>query len=119
MESSETTPPASDAPSDDLVRSPQAVDVAQSLEEAEAFLKALRERYDQVQQAKTQQPDLEARLAELQAEVEAVKTQLAKTWEDMESQLVTWRDKEELFWQFLRFAGIGFALAMLLNLVLK
>ena len=94
-------------------------DVGRSLQEAEEILSALKERYEQIQLAKTQQPELEARLSELKAELEIVKTNLAKTWEDLESQLVTWRDKEELFWQFLRFAGIGFALAMLINAFVK
>jgi chromosome segregation ATPase len=117
-----------------------ATDIAQSLEEAEEMLKAVKERYTQVQAAKTRQPELEAhmqalnaeletarrqqpesevRLQELKAELETVKGQLAQTWEDLESQLITWRDKEELFWQFLRFAGIGFALAMLINYFVK
>jgi chromosome segregation ATPase len=114
-------------------------DIAQSLEEAEEMLKAVKERYSQVQAAKNRQPELEARMQalnaeietakqqsesetrvqELKAELEAVKAQLAKTWEDLESQLITWRDKEELFWQFLRFAGIGFVLAMLVNYFVK
>ncbi len=94
-------------------------DVGRSLQEAEEILSALKERYEQIQLAKTQQPELEARLSELKTELETVKTNLAKTWEDLESQLVTWRDKEELFWQFLRFAGIGFGLAMLINAFVK
>jgi DNA repair exonuclease SbcCD ATPase subunit len=121
-------------------------DVARSLREAEELLNEVKARYAQIQAAKEQQPELEARLSELKAEearyaqgrsdpsqppdreahlsqikteLETVKTQLASTWEDLESQLITWRDKEELFWQFLRFAGIGFALALILNTFLK
>jgi capsule polysaccharide export protein KpsE/RkpR len=121
-------------------------DVARSLLEAEELLNEVKARYAQIQAAKEQQPELEARLSELKAEearyaqgrsdpsqppdreahlsqikteLETVKTQLASTWEDLESQLITWRDKEELFWQFLRFAGIGFALALILNTFLK
>jgi chromosome segregation ATPase len=97
----------------------EVADVGRSLQEAEELLGILKERYQQVQLAKAQQPELEARLSELKAELETVKASLAKTWEDLESQLVTWRDKEELFWQFLRFAGIGFALAMLINAFVK
>jgi ABC-type phosphate transport system auxiliary subunit len=121
-------------------------DVARSLLEAEELLNEVKARYAQIQAAKEKQPELEARLSELKteearyaqgqldpsqppdreahlsqikAELETVKTQLASTWEDLESQLITWRDKEELFWQFLRFAGIGFALALILNTFLK
>jgi chromosome segregation ATPase len=131
MEPTEQNLPESTQPAE----SHTATDIAQSLEEAEEMLKAVKERYNQVQAAKNRQPELEARMQalnaeietakqqsesetrvqELKAELEAVKAQLAKTWEDLESQLITWRDKEELFWQFLRFAGIGFALAMLVN----
>jgi DNA repair exonuclease SbcCD ATPase subunit len=97
----------------------EVADVGRSLQEAEELLGLVKARYEQIQLAKTQQPELEARLSELKAELETVKTNLAKTWEDLESQLITWRDKEELFWQFLRFAGIGFALAMLINTFVK
>jgi hypothetical protein len=97
----------------------EVVDVGRSLQEAEELLGLVKARYEQIQLAKTQQPELEARLSELKTELETVKINLAKTWEDLESQLITWRDKEELFWQFLRFAGIGFGLAMLINTFVK
>ncbi|WP_404786723.1 hypothetical protein [Altericista sp. CCNU0014] len=116
MEPNEQNIPEPDlsAPPDERVE-----DVGRSLQEAEELLDAVKTRYQQIQTAKAQQPELEARLAELKAELETVKANLAKTWEDLESQLVTWRDKEELFWQFLRFAGIGFAIAMLINTFVK
>lgn len=95
------------------------VEIGRSLQEAEELLSEIKARYQQIQLAKAQQPELEARLNELKAELETVKISLAKTWEVLESQLITWRDKEELFWQFLRFAGIGFALAMLINTFVK
>jgi DNA repair exonuclease SbcCD ATPase subunit len=116
MEPNEQNNPES-APSSPSVDG--AEDVGRSLQEAEELLEAVKERYQQIQTAKAQQPELEARLSELKTELETVKTNLAKTWEDLESQLITWRDKEELFWQFLRFAGIGFAIAMLINIFVK
>jgi septal ring factor EnvC (AmiA/AmiB activator) len=91
----------------------------QSLQEAEELLRHIKERFTQVQAAQAQQTELEGRLSELNTEIEFIKSQLAATWEELESQLITWRDKEELFWQFLRFSGIGFALAMLLNHFIK
>jgi hypothetical protein len=94
-------------------------EIGRSLQEAEELLGAVKVRYQQIHTAKIQQPELEARLLELKTELETVKIQLATTWEDLESQLITWRDKEELFWQFLRFAGVGFALAMLINVFVK
>lgn len=94
-------------------------DVGRSIQEAEELLEVVKMRYQQILVAKTQQPELEARLLELKTELETVKAQLSQTWEDLESHLITWRDKEELFWQFLRFAGVGFALAMLINVFVK
>jgi predicted RNase H-like nuclease (RuvC/YqgF family) len=90
-----------------------------SLQEAEELLSYIKERFTQIQSAQAQQTELEGRLSELNTEIESLKSQLAATWEDLESQLITWRDKEELFWQFLRFSGIGFALAMLLHYFIK
>jgi chromosome segregation ATPase len=119
MEPTEQNAPESSQPESAPEDTGDVADVGRSLQEAEEILGALKERYEQIQLAKTQQPELETRLNELKTELETVKTNLAKTWEDLESQLVTWRDKEELFWQFLRFAGIGFALAMLINAFVK
>jgi peptidoglycan hydrolase CwlO-like protein len=93
--------------------------IGQSLQEAEELLSHIKARFAAVQTAQVQQTELEGRLSELNTEIESVKSQLAATWEDLESQLITWRDREEWFWQFLRFAGIGFALAMVLNHFIK
>jgi peptidoglycan hydrolase CwlO-like protein len=91
----------------------------QSLQEAEELLSHIKARFAAVEAAQAQQTELEGRLSELNAEIESVKSQLAAIWEDLESQLITWRDREEWFWQFLRFSGIGFALAMVLNYFIK
>jgi predicted RNase H-like nuclease (RuvC/YqgF family) len=93
--------------------------IERSLQESEELLNHVKERFAQVQSSQAQQIDLEGRLSELKVEIESIKSQLAATWEELESQLITWRDREELFWQFLRFSGIGFALAMLLNFLIK
>jgi ABC-type phosphate transport system auxiliary subunit len=119
MEPTEPNDQKSSQPLSSKDEADNVADVGRSLQEAEEILGLVKARYEQIQLAKIQQPELEARLSELKAELETVKTNLAKTWEDLESQLITWRDKEELFWQFLRFAGIGFALAMLINTFVK
>ncbi len=116
MEPAEQNVPESSQP---LPSTDDGMDVGRSLQEAEELLDVVKTRYQQIQTAKTQQPELEARLLELKIELETIKTQLAQTWEDLESHLITWRDKEELFWQFLRFAGVGFALATLINAFVK
>jgi predicted RNase H-like nuclease (RuvC/YqgF family) len=93
--------------------------VGRSLQESEELLGHIKARFTQVQSSQEQQTALEERLSELNTEIEALNSQLTATWEELESQLITWRDKQELFWQFLRFAGVGFAVAMLLNLFTK
>jgi hypothetical protein len=115
----EPTEPNAQESSQPVPSKDEVADVGRSLQEAEELLGLVKARYEQIQLAKIQQPELETRLTELKAELETVKTSLAKIWEDLESQLITWRDKEELFWQFLRFAGIGFGLAMLINTFVK
>jgi predicted nuclease with TOPRIM domain len=105
-----------------------------SIQEAEELLHELKTRYSQVKAAQSRKPELEARVAELEtelkdktqannadlkAELESIKNQLFSTWEELESQLITWRDKQELFWQFLRFAGIGFIAAFILHRLVK
>lgn len=94
-------------------------ELGRSLQEAEELLNHVKARFAQVKSAQVQKTDLESRLSELNTEIETVKSQLAANWEDLESQLITWRDKQELFWQFLRFSGIGFGLALLLNFLIK
>jgi chromosome segregation ATPase len=111
-----------------------------SIQEAEDMLQEVKTRYAQVKAARSRQIDLTEKAAALQAdlaeakgqktdsqeqataieaELASIKTQLAETWKELESQLITWRDQQELFWQFLRFAGIGFLAAILLNMVIK
>jgi ABC-type phosphate transport system auxiliary subunit len=102
-------------------------ELERSLQETEELLSHVKQRLTQVRSAHQRQVQLQTRLSELDAdpnlvrepaisaELESIKTQLSATWEELESQLITWRDKQELFWQFLRFSGIGFFLALALN----
>jgi chromosome segregation ATPase len=111
-----------------------------SLQEAEDMLQEVKARYAQVKAARSRQIDLTEKAAmlqsdldsikdrkadpaeqavEIEAELESIKTQLVETWKELESQLITWRDQQELFWQFLRFAGIGFIAAFLLKTLVK
>jgi DNA-binding transcriptional MerR regulator len=116
-----------DLPSSESLTQPEASteesvkmeNLGRSLEEAEELLNHVKARFAQVQSSQEKKTALQARLSELNAEIESIQAQLATTWEELESQLITWRDKEERFWQFLRFSGVGFALAMLLNYLIK
>ena len=106
-------------------------ELEQSLNETEELLNHVKARFTQIRSAQERQVQLEERLLEIEGEssqspslevkteLESIKTQLASTWEDLESQLITWRDQQELFWQFLRFSGVGFFLALLLNFLAK
>ncbi|MGF1604140.1 MAG: DUF2203 domain-containing protein [Thermosynechococcaceae cyanobacterium] len=119
-------------PSDDEL------DIEQSLSEAEATLNTLKIRYQNIQRAQEQQPLLEQKLQELQEqahqlrkesdsqqerlalrkEIDNVQEQLEIIELELESRLfklLTWRDKKEWFWQFLRFSGIGFGAALLIG----
>jgi chromosome segregation ATPase len=129
------SPPASSAIPEDLDAK-----LELSIQEAEDMLQEVKTRYAQVKAARSRQIDLTEKAAVLQADLESVKdqkaksqeqaaaieaeldsikTQLVETWKELESQLITWRDQQELFWQFLRFAGIGFLAAILLKMVIK
>ena len=106
-------------------------ELEQSLLETEELLNHVKARFTEVRSAQERQTQLKDRLleikgnsdptpsSELKSELESIQAQLTSTWEELESQLITWRDQQELFWQFLRFSGIGFFLALLLNFLAK
>ncbi|MEO0378434.1 MAG: DUF2203 domain-containing protein [Cyanobacteria bacterium P01_A01_bin.17] len=112
------------------------LNIEKALTEAEKALKGIRERYQNVQTAQQQQPQLQKQLQQLQdqskesskeqpphqeaqqklaEEIAKIREQLEITELTLESRLFTWRDKRDWFWHFLRFAGIGFGAALLLN----
>ena len=97
--------PTSQPPSD-------LIDFERTLAEVEAALDQLKQRYDQVRSAQQQRSGLQQQMNQLQQQLELLEV-------DLESRLITWRDKRELFWQFLRFAGIGFVTALLLNHLIR
>jgi hypothetical protein len=117
-------------PSDDELN------IEQSLYESETTLNILKTRYQNIQRAQQQQPLLQQQLQELQAQqlrqesgpqqellelkedIDKVQEQLEIIELELESRLfklLTWRDKKEWFWQFLRFSGIGFGAALLIK----
>jgi peptidoglycan hydrolase CwlO-like protein len=87
----------------------------QEFEEAEVLLQSLKERYSQIQIAQQHRTELGERLHQLQAELHQVKAQIEAVEIELESRLFTWSSRQEIFWQFLRFAGLGFLAGLLLK----
>lgn len=96
-------------------------DIEQALTEAETLLNELKQRYQQILLAQQQRSVVQEQLQQesLPSEVSQLKQQLELLEVELESRLITWRDKRELFWQFLRFAGVGFVGALLLHMLIR
>ena len=102
-------------------------DWEQALNQLENDLAALKARYAQVQQARTQQAELRQRERHLrehlrryrdreaQAELQRLQEQLAQLAVTLESQLLTWSSFRQPFWQAVRFGGPGFLLGVALH----
>jgi ABC-type phosphate transport system auxiliary subunit len=86
-----------------------------SLAQLEASLQGLKDRYIQVQTDQATQAHLRQQLATLQAEVTAVQEQLAALEVRLESQLFNWKSQQTVFWQIVRFLGLGLVLGYLLR----
>lgn len=94
-------------------------DFEQNLIKVEESLQSLKARYTQVKTAQQTQAELKQRLARLQLEKEKIKEQLENLEVELESRLLTWSSQSEIFWQIVRFLGlglvIGFALKALID----
>ncbi|WP_035798215.1 hypothetical protein [Crocosphaera chwakensis] len=103
-----------------------------ALMEVEQSLLKLKERYKQVQQAQKQKLDLEERLNTVSpqdtAEIEKINEELQQLTITLESNLLTEEDVKtllwegirqgllgEVFWQIIRFGGLGIILGWLLK----
>ncbi len=103
-----------------------------ALMEVERSLLKLKERYKQIQQAQKQKLDLEQRLNTVSsqdtAEVEKINEELQQLTITLESNLLTEEDVKtllwegirqgllgEVFWQIIRFGGLGIILGWLLK----
>lgn len=87
----------------------------QALSEVEEWLQNLRNRHQQIQTAQRQRQQLQEQWHQPQADLEQLKEQLEILEIELESRLITWKDRREWFWQFLRLAGLGFILALVLD----
>ncbi|HEY9845518.1 MAG TPA: hypothetical protein V6D03_04910 [Candidatus Caenarcaniphilales bacterium] len=84
----------------------------QAFEEAECSLEHLRERYEQICSTKQQQAALQRRSQQLQVELRQLKEQLEALEVDLESRLFSWNNHREVFWEIVRFVGLGFVLGL-------
>jgi vacuolar-type H+-ATPase subunit I/STV1 len=99
----------------------------QILAEVERSLQSLKARYAQVKADQQRQQQLQQRLShtqrelkqirsrELQAELQQIKQQLEELEVALESQLFSWNGLKEVFWQAVRFCGLGIVVGWLLK----
>jgi len=86
-----------------------------SFNEAERLLQDIRERYLQIRTAQQHQAELHQQRDQLKMELCRVKAELEALEVDLESQLFSWSSQKEVFWQVIRFVGLGFVLGQILN----
>ncbi len=110
MHSSNQTPGESES-----THSKDGTQFEQALDQVEDLLRGLKQRYAQVQTARREKTELQQRLHKLAQELHQVKEQLEELEVDLESRLLSWRTHRELFWQIVRFVGLGFVLGQILN----
>ncbi|MGC9502327.1 hypothetical protein [Baaleninema sp.] len=83
-------------------------DLDRSLEDLQAALSQLKLRHAQVQRDRERRQQLKAELQRLSQQLEQVELRL-------ESQLFSWREVREPFWQAVRFLGLGVVVGWILK----
>ncbi|MBF2001398.1 MAG: DUF2203 domain-containing protein [Synechococcales cyanobacterium M58_A2018_015] len=106
---------------------PEEINFEQSLLQLEQSLLRLKARYAQVQLDRQRQAELQQRLSqaqrdakrrrsqELQSELKALQQQLDEVELALESQLFSWRGLQDVFWQAVRFGGLGVIVGWMLK----
>lgn len=129
------SPPPSFPPSDDGdVEVDEAVEFDQALKDIEQSLLLLKARYAQVQLDRQRQQELQQRKRqienqlqspasqtsqlELKRELKQVRQRLEELEVALESQLFSWSGLKEVFWQALRFGGLGVVMGWALKSVM-
>jgi chromosome segregation ATPase len=103
-------------------------DFEQALQEIEQALQALKARHAQIQSDQRRQRGLQQRLSQaeqelryrrsskaLQTELKQIRQQLDELEVALESQLFSWNGLREIFWQAVRFGGIGIVIGWVLK----
>ncbi len=110
-----------------MAASPPEPDFEQALAEVERSLQALQARYTQIcadqdrqqslkeQLHQTQRQYQQTRTKSLRAELKRLQTQLDELEIALESQLFSWQGLREIFWQAVRFGGLGIIIGWLLK----
>ena len=104
---------------------------AENLAALERSLQTLKERYTQVQNDQRRQGELQQRQEaiqrdlrqtrspevrqELQAELQQIQQQLSALEVALESQLFSWQGLQDVFWQAVRFGGLGVVVGWILK----
>jgi len=108
-----------------------AIDFEQTLKEVEQSLLLLKARYAQIQLDRQHQQDLQQRKEqiekqlqhspssgsqlELKRELRRIRQQLEELEVALESQLFSWSGLKEIFWQAVRFGGVGIVIGWILK----
>ncbi|NCJ06966.1 hypothetical protein GS597_10690 [Synechococcales cyanobacterium C] len=92
-------------------------DIEAAIAEAETTLNTVKSRYLHLESAQAQKTQLQEQLTKLRQEIEQLQNHLELVEIELESRLITWKDRREWFWQFLRYAGIGFVAALILHAI--
>ena len=127
MSPQKSSPDSDDASSSDL----ECMDFEQTLQEFERSLLLLKARYAQVQSDQQIQQELKQELTQVQShvlqsrskkrrielkrELKQLKARLEEIELALESQLFSWGGLREVFWQAIRFGGLGIVAGWLLK----
>jgi DNA repair ATPase RecN len=116
----------SQRPNDSSAAEP--IDFEQALQELEQALQVLKARHAQVQLDQQRQQALQQRLGEVEraakaprrnraaaAELKQLRQQLEELELALESQLFSWSGLREVFWQAVRFGGLGIVVGWVLK----
>jgi DNA repair exonuclease SbcCD ATPase subunit len=89
----------------------------QMLQDVEQALLLLKARYGQVQADQHRRRELQQRLgeAELKTELKQIQQQIEELEVALESKLFSWSGLKEVFWQAVRFGGLGVVLGWVLK----
>lgn len=120
-------PPSDRSPSKSDGSAPDEREIEQTLRDVERSLLLLKARYAQVQADQQRRQELrvqfnqtqhqfnQTRSNSLQAELKQIKQQLEDLEVALESQLFSWSGLKDVFWQAVRFGGLGIVVGWLLK----